>query len=507
MRMPRRSLIKLAPTLVVVLGIAVAALVGLLGFAQLRTHGDAAAAARSEALSSALAARLRATAAPDRANVVEKAAERSGSEVLLVDANARVVADASLAPPDRKDILKLLVERQGETATRLGRTRFHASPLGPPLEHLAVITFVPAQELPFATRSLLGSVTMLTAMLTAAAAFVAYAFARDVNADVTFLRERITEMAAQGKGPSGKAVPVRDTDQVGVLTSAFNLLVDRFTAAEHAYRHDLTGALAYDRDRSAFLAALSHELRTPLNAILGFADVLLAEVDGPISDDARENLTVLRTSADHLRGLIDDILDLSALESGELRLDVGLVDVFPIAVEVVREARVVVQEKALDVEVAGGPAIAWADARRVRQILQNLVSNAVKFTPRGKVLVQVDLTGSGAVIVVEDTGPGIPKEQQAAIFEEYWQAPASRQARVGAGLGLAITRRLVRMHGGGIELFSEPGRGARFTVTLPREPPATASRRFISTMPPPPDMMLDGPSRAPSRTPPRASGT
>jgi signal transduction histidine kinase len=155
---------------------------------------------------------------------------------------------------------------------------------------------------------------------------------------------------------------------------------------------------------------------------------------------------------------------------------------------------VIVQEKSLDVQVSGGPAIAWADTRRVRQILQNLVSNAVKFTPRGKVLVQVDLTGSGAVITVLDTGPGIPKEQQAAIFEEYWQAPASRQARVGAGLGLAITRRLVRMHGGRIELFSEPGQGAKFTVVLPTQPPQTATRRFISTMPPPPDMVIDNPS-------------
>src|SRR5207247_8401861 len=132
----------------------------------------------------------------------------------------------------------------------------------------------------------------------------------------------IVEMAREGAGPSGKSVAVRDTDQVGILTSAFNSLVERFTAAEHAYQHDLAGALAFDRDRSAFLAALSHELRTPLNAILGFADVLLAEVDGPLSDEARENLTVLRRSADHLRVLIHDILGLSALESGELRLDV-----------------------------------------------------------------------------------------------------------------------------------------------------------------------------------------
>jgi signal transduction histidine kinase len=489
--MPQRSLLKLAPALVVVLGIAVAALIGLLGFAQLRAHGNEAAAVRSRVLSASLATRLRATATPDRAAVVEKAAERSGAEVILVDADARVVGDGSLGPPSRKSILRLLVERDGEVETRLGRTRFRATPLGAPLTQLAVITFVPVQEVPFATRSLLGSVTLLTAMLTIAAAFVAYAFARDVNADVAFVRERIIEMAVEGKGPSGKAVPVRDTDQVGVLTSAFNLLVDRFTAAEHAYRSDLTGAQAYDKDRSAFLAALSHELRTPLNAILGFADVLLAEVDGPISDEARENLTVLRTSADHLRGLIDDILDLSALESGELRLDMAPMDVLSIAHEVAREASVTASHKDLLISVHGEPTIAWADSRRVRQILQNLVSNAVKFTPAGKIDITVELGTDTAIVSVADTGPGIPKEQQPAIFEEYWQAPAMRQARIGAGLGLAITRRLVRMHSGSIELLSAPGEGATFTVRLPIHPPDVPSARFISTAPPPADLYVE----------------
>jgi signal transduction histidine kinase len=492
--MPRRSLLKLAPTLVVALGIAVAALVGLLGFWQLRIHGDEAVALRSRVLAAALAERLRATAASDRQAVVEKAAERSGGEVLLVESDGRVAADGSLGPPGPEEIVRLLVLSDGETETRLGRARFHATPLGAPLEHLSVMLFVPTSELPFATRSLLGSVAALTAILVSAAALVAFALARDVHSDVAYVGERISLMAREGTSPSGIAVPVRDTDPVGILTSAFNLLVERFSAAEHAYQHDLAGALAFDRDRSAFLAALSHELRTPLNAILGFADVLLAEVDGPLSDEARENLTVLRRSADHLRGLIDDILDLSALESGELRLDVGPVDVFTIAAEVAREARVTAAHKPLEVTLTGRSAVAWVDSRRVRQILQNLVGNAVKFTPEGTVDVSVDLAFESVVMSVADTGPGIPAEQQAAIFEEYFQAPASRQMRIGAGLGLAITRRLVRMHGGKIDLESEPGRGATFTVSLPIQPPQKESTRFISSAPP---KLSDGPKAAP----------
>src|SRR6185436_2409821 len=161
---------------------------------------------------------------------------------------------------------------------------------------------------------------------------------------VRFVRERIVAMARAKHQPGGKPIPVGSVDQVGLLTSAFNGLVERFTAAERAYRQDLAGALAYDRDRSAFLAALSHELRTPLNAILGFTEVLLAEVDGPLSDEARENLMVVRTGGEHLRSLIGDILDLSALESGELQLSRRQVDVFSVAEEVVREARVTAQD-------------------------------------------------------------------------------------------------------------------------------------------------------------------
>ncbi len=487
--MPRRSLLKLAPTLVVVLGIAVASIMALLGFLQLRAHADEAVALRARVLALTLSERLRAADAPDRVAVVDKAARRSSTELLLVEQDGRVVVDGSLGAPSRPEIVDLLVAGSGETTTRQGRTRFHVAPLGAPLQNLSLLVFAPAPEVPFATRSLLASVAALTTILVGGAALVAFAIARNVNADVAYVRERIVEMALEG--PSGKSVPVRDTDQVGILTSAFNLLVERFTAAEHAYQHDLKGALEFDRDRSAFLSALSHELRTPLNAILGFADVLLAEVDGPLSDEARDNLTVLRRSADHLRALIDDILDLSALESGELKLDTGALDIFVIAAEVAREARVNAQDKPLEVFLSGRPAIAWADPRRVRQILSNLVGNAVKFTREGRVEIHVDLDGDFVVVSVSDTGPGIPPEQRAAIFEEYWQAPASRQSRTGAGLGLAITRRLVRMHGGSISVESETGQGSRFTVRLPIRPQMSRPVRFISTAPPPPDFVVE----------------
>jgi signal transduction histidine kinase len=252
------------------------------------------------------------------------------------------------------------------------------------------------------------------------------------------------------------------------LTAAFNVLVTRFAAAERTYRADLAQATDMDKERSEFLAGLSHELRTPLNAILGFAHVLESEVDGPLSDEARESLEIIRTSGEHLRQLIDDILELSALETGTLQLSRSPIDVHQVAEEVVREATATVANKPLTLEVEGTNGLyAFSDKRRVRQILTNLVSNATKFTTRGSVTVRVDARGSFVVLTVKDTGPGIPREQTAAIFEEYRQLGDAR-ARGGTGLGLAITKRLVLMHGGTIDVISEMGRGSTFTVTLPR---------------------------------------
>ncbi len=455
--------------MVVVVGIAAALIIALVGVSDLRSQSDAASALRTRLLSLTLAERLRATSPEDRSTVVERAASRSGAEVLLVRQDGSIVTDGSLGPPSTPDLVGLLVAGDGETTTELGRTRFAATPLGAPYEHLSVITFVRAPEAPFAVGSLVTSVAALAFVLIGVAALVAFALARNVRGDVEYVRERVVEMASEDADPAGSPIAVRAPDHIGVLTSAFNVLVERFAAAEQAYRQDLAGALAYDRDRSAFLAALSHELRTPLNAILGFTDVLLGDVDGPLSPDARENMSIVRSSGDHLRSLIDDILDLSALESGELRLARRAVDAYAIAEEVVREAQVTAQGKPLVVRLAGERADVWADPRRLRQIIGNLVGNAVKFTGEGSVDVSVERRGQFVAIITHDTGPGIAAAEQALIFEEYRQAGDANARRIGTGLGLAITRRLVQMHGGAIELESSLGVGSRFTVLLPTE--------------------------------------
>ena len=487
-RLRKIPFLVIAPAVVLVVGLLAGLALAASGMERLRTQSDDAAALRSRLLSLTLAERLQRTSEEDRPVVLERAARRSGAELLLVSASGHVIIDATQGPPTKARILELLVAGEGETTTQLGRSRFFSAAFPGTGEYMNVLSFVSAPTAPFASRSLLVWVATLTALLVGAAALVAFALARDVHADVTFVRNRIVEMAREGAEPTGIPIPVRSVDLVGLLTSAFNVLVDRFTAAEHAYRQDLSGALAYDRDRSDFLAALSHELRTPLNAILGFTDVLLSEVDGPLSADAQENLSVVRNSGQHLRALIDDILDLSALESGELRLNCKVIDVLSIGHEVVREARIAAEAKQLEVTVVGNRAMAFADARRVRQIIGNIVGNAVKFTSKGGVTLRIEPRDGGVTIAVSDTGPGIAREDHEAIFQEYWQAGEVKRQRVGTGLGLAITRRLVQMHRGFIDLRSQLGKGSTFTIVLPSQPPLVIER---APEPPPPRETID----------------
>ena len=464
------SFLVLAPSVVMVLGFGAAVLFGWLGVNELRRRSDAHAMQAAEILGLTLTERLRAVSTDQRSLVLERAARRAGVELLLADPSGNVVVDATLRTPSRSTILDLLCTASGTTHTQLGRVRYSVHPVQSGREPTSLIVFKPAQDPPPAMGPLLTSLAVLVTLLVGVAALVASALARDVNADVDFVRRRIRAMAKQESEPAGKPVPIRSVDAVGELTCAFNELVGRYAEAERGYRENLARALTYDRDRSAFLAALSHELRTPLNAILGFAEVLLAEVDGPLSDTARESLEVIRTSGRHLASLIDDILDLSALESGQLRLARSYVDIYDIAQSVVREEQVSAQLKGIELRLSGVHAAAWADPRRGRQIITNVVGNGIKFTQSGYVEVQVARDGSTrTTVAVTDTGPGIAPDEQATIFEEYTQSGDLRVRRGGTGLGLAITRRLVQMHGGSIALESRLSRGSTFTIVLPSE--------------------------------------
>ncbi len=229
-----------------------------------------------------------------------------------------------------------------------------------------------------------------------------------------------------------------------------------------------------NQHKSEFLANMSHELRTPLNAIIGFSEVLIERMFGELNEKQDDYLKDIFTSGKHLLSLINDILDLSKIEAGRMELDVENFDV-PSALS---NAMTLVRERAqrhgitLGLEVEPSIGEMRADERKFKQILLNLLTNAVKFTPDGgRVDVRAKLVSGVLAVAVTDTGIGIAKDDQAAVFEEFKQVGRHyTNKQEGTGLGLALTKRFVELHGGTLTLDSEPGKGSTFTFTLPSQP-------------------------------------
>jgi signal transduction histidine kinase len=226
-----------------------------------------------------------------------------------------------------------------------------------------------------------------------------------------------------------------------------------------------------NRHKSEFLANMSHELRTPLNAIIGFSEVLGEKYFGELNPKQLEYAKDIHSSGKHLLSLINDILDLSKIEAGRMELEVSSFDL-PSALS---NAMTLIRERAqrhgiaLGLEVDRELGEVEADERKFKQIMLNLLSNAVKFTPDGgKVDVSAKRLNGKVEVAVRDTGIGIAPEDQAAVFEEFKQVGRDRMGKAeGTGLGLALTRRFVELHGGAIRLESAPGKGSTFTVELP----------------------------------------
>jgi PAS domain S-box-containing protein len=219
-----------------------------------------------------------------------------------------------------------------------------------------------------------------------------------------------------------------------------------------------------------FLASMSHELRTPLHTIIGFAELLAEELQGPLNAKQKRFVSHIHKDSLHLLDLINDILDLSRIESGRLEMHLEAFDIAAIVKESVSTVRAMVDAKQHRIETSlDVPSAIIADRVRIKQVLVNLLSNAVKFTPEhGTIRIVARCEDGRAIVTVSDTGIGIPKAEHAAIFDKFHQVGATTKGvREGTGLGLAITKRLVEEHGGSISVESTPGRGSRFTFTLP----------------------------------------
>ncbi|MGZ9221279.1 MAG: GAF domain-containing protein, partial [Anaerolineales bacterium] len=256
--------------------------------------------------------------------------------------------------------------------------------------------------------------------------------------------------------------------QVGVALQNARLYVEQAAT--------LTQLRELDKLKSSFLANMSHELRTPLNSILGFTDVMLEGLDGPLTEHMDNDLRLVQKNGQHLLHLINDVLDMAKIEAGRMNLNPEVFKVHDVFAEVTSITSTLADEKqlALSIEADSNSDVQiYADRTRLRQVMINLVNNSIKFTDKGKVILRVSpLDGARVLIAVKDTGIGIPPEKLEAVFQEFTQVDSSTTRKTGGtGLGLPISRRLVEMHGGRVwaESTGVPGEGSTFFVELPIE--------------------------------------
>jgi len=296
---------------------------------------------------------------------------------------------------------------------------------------------------------------------------------------VTPIRAIQAGAAQIARGRLDQRIEVRTGDELEALASEFNnmakQLAEVYAELERKVAERTRQLEVANRHKSAFLANMSHELRTPLNAVIGFSEVLQERMFGDMNEKQLEYVNDINESGKHLLSLINDILDLSKIEAGRMELDLSKFHVpsaIGNALTLMRERagrHLVTLRSAVDEQVGE----ITGDERKFKQILLNLLSNAVKFTPEGgKVEVRASRLDGKIEIAVADNGIGIAPEDHRAVFEQFRQSGTdyTRKSQ-GTGLGLALTRKFVELHGGSIRLQSEPGKGSTFSFTLPDTPP------------------------------------
>ncbi len=239
----------------------------------------------------------------------------------------------------------------------------------------------------------------------------------------------------------------------------FEEIQDKSRQLEEASKH-----------KSQFLANMSHELRTPLNAILGYTELIMDGIYGDAPDKMRSVLERVQTNGKHLLGLINDVLDLSKIEAGQLVLSLNDYSIKDMMQSVYVAVEPLAGNKKLGFKLDVPPNLprAHGDERRLSQVLLNLVGNAIKFTDAGEIAIKATAANGSYTVAVHDTGPGIAETDQAKIFEEFQQSDSTQtKAKGGTGLGLAIAKRIVEMHGGRLWVESSLGNGSTFFFTVP----------------------------------------
>jgi signal transduction histidine kinase len=418
----------------------------------------------------------------------------------VVDARGQLVAHPDISLVLQRTDLSALPQVRAAVAGSSGAAgRSDEAATGPNLRGQGVLSSHEAVEPPgwtvFVEQPLDEVFAPLEASLSRTALLLVVGLGLSVVASVVLAGRMVAPILALragaarlGAGALDQRISVRSGDELEALADEFNRMAERLRESYAELEQKVearTAALAHalreieDKSRqlevasqhkSAFLANMSHELRTPLNAVLGYTELVRDGIYGEVPERVRAVLERVDLSGRHLLSLINDVLDLSKIEAGQLTLSL---DVYSLR-EVIQAVGAAVEPLAgakglrLIVEVPTDLPAARGDQRRITQVLLNLAANAVKFTEAGEVRLRAGLTEAGFVVSVADTGPGIAEADQERIFEEFQQADGAGAAgRGGTGLGLAIARRIVELHGGRIGLESTPGRGSTFTVTLP----------------------------------------
>ena len=272
----------------------------------------------------------------------------------------------------------------------------------------------------------------------------------------------------------GTLTVVNSRQQAAFTEAALNLVAmlagQAAIAIQNARLYEATQEA--DRLKSQFLANMSHELRTPLNSIIGYTKLMLDGLEGPINEEQREDLRIVYTNSKHLLQLINDLLDLSRIEAGKIVLSYQTFTISELLAEVIPGIEQLVREKGIALVTSVDPSIdyLYADKGKTRQVLINILGNAVKFTNEGSIELNVAETDTDFVFSATDTGIGIKKEHLEVIFDRFEQVgPAQIAGYEGTGLGLTISKQFVEMQGGRIWAESEPGKGSTFSFTLPKK--------------------------------------
>ncbi len=319
-----------------------------------------------------------------------------------------------------------------------------------------------------------------------------------------FIRRPLENLATQAKkfaeGDMSVSIEVLSEDEIGILSNTFNYMVKSIARFSQELRQEVTDKTSLlneratlidllkraniqlrelDRTKSKFLANMSHELRTPMNSIIGYSELLLDGVDGPVNHEQRNSLERITNNARHLLNLINDILDLSKIESGKSELDINEFNILELVQSVFPVFEAMAAKKGLYLTWSAEENLppVFGDDDKIRHVLMNLIANAIKFTDAGGIIVRLRMSDRGVKpgeapifveVCVEDTGIGIMKEDLNRIFNKFVQADLSTTRQYeGTGLGLSIARGLVALHKGMIWATSEQGKGSQFHFTLP----------------------------------------